>query len=101
MQNQGKFDTDDVIQIYIKNKDSGYAVKNPELCAFRRIHLKAGESAEVTLPIRQKAFTVVNPAGERIQDGVHFELYAGTSQPDERSVELMGRAPVKVELKLD
>lgn len=101
VQNQGKCDTDDVVQIYIKNKDSEYAVKNPELCAFRRIHLKAGETAEVTLQIGPKAFTVVTPEGERIQDGTHYDLYAGTSQPDERSVELTGRAPVKVELKLN
>lgn len=101
VQNQGNCDTDDVVQIYIKSKDSEYAVKNPELCAFRRIHLKAGETAEVTLQVGPKAFTVVTPEGERIQDGTHYDLYAGTFQPDERSVELMGRAPVKMELKLN
>ena len=98
--NRGSRDTDDVIQIYIRNKDSEYAVRNPELCAFKRIHLKAGEIREVTMQIGHRAFTVVDLDGERILDGVHFELYAGTFQPDERSVELTGREPVRVELDL-
>ncbi len=100
VRNQGGCDTDDVIQIYIKNRDSEYAVKNPELCAFKRVHLKSGEVREVTLQIGHKAFTVVNHAGERILDGVHYDLYAGTFQPDKRSVKLMGRETVRMELDL-
>lgn len=100
VQNIGKYDTDDVIQIYIKNTDSAYAVKNPELCAFKRVHLKVGETKEVTLRIAHRAFTVVDPEGERVMDGTHFNLYTGTFQPDERSVNLMGREPVKIELEL-
>ena len=100
VRNQGGCDTDDVIQIYIKNRDSEYAVKNPELCAFKRVHLKSGEVREVTLQIGHKAFTVVNHAGERILDGVHYDPYAGTFQPDKRSVKLMGRETVRMELDL-
>ena len=98
--NEGMRDTDDVVQLYIKNAVSGYAVKNPELCAFRRVHVKAGQSVETSLTIAGKAFTVVNNKGERIMDGKKFELYAGTAQPDERSIELTGKMPVKVELCL-
>ena len=100
VQNQGKCDTDDVIQIYIRNKDSVYAVKNPTLCAFQRVHVKAGEQAKVTLQIGHKAFTVVSPEGVRKMDGTHFILYAATFQPDERSEELMGRKAVEMELEL-
>lgn len=100
VQNRGERETDDVIQLYIKNTDSEYAVKNPELCAFRRIHVKAGETRTVTMKIGYRAFTVVNYGGERIMDGTHFVLYAGTSQPDGRSEELTGKRPVKVEFHL-
>ncbi len=98
--NSGACDTDDVIQIYIKNTDSEYAVPNPALCAFRRIHVKAGETVETELLVSGRAFSVVNNDGARIADGMHFELYAGTSQPDPRSVELMGISPIKIELSL-
>ncbi len=98
--NQGAYDTDDVVQIYVKNTDSAYAVKNPALCAFRRIHVKAGESAETELVISGRAFSVVNERGERIKDGNHFVLYAATMQPDKRSSELTGMKPVEVEVVL-
>lgn len=96
--NQGVYDTDDVVQIYVKNTDSAYAVKNPALCAFRRIRVKAGESAETELVIGGRAFSVVNERGERIKDGHHFVLYAATMQPDKRSRELTGMEPVEAEV---
>ena len=98
LQNRGQRDTDDVIQIYVRNTDSAYALKNPALCAFKRVHVKAGETVQTVLSIESKAFTVVTPAGERVMDGTHYELYAATFQPDERSEELMGRKAVKMDM---
>lgn len=97
IENKGTYDTGDVVQLYIKNTDSPYAIKNPALCGFRRVYLKAGEKKELMMQIESRAFTVVNDAGERIRDGGHFEIYAGTSQPDLRSVELTGMQPIKME----
>lgn len=96
-ENKGTVDTDDVVQIYIKNMDSPHAVKNPSLCAFKRIRIKAGGSRETILPIDEKAFTVVNEKGERFIDGRHYLLFAGTSQPDERSRKLTGLAAIEIE----
>lgn len=98
LQNKGQRDTDDVVQIYIKNTDSAHALKNPALCAFKRVHVKAGETVQTVLQIAPRAFTVVTPEGERMMDGKCFELYAATFQPDERSQELLGREAVKVPL---
>lgn len=98
VENRGNYDTDDVVQLYVKNTDSKYAVKNPELCAFKRIHVEAGKMMETELFVSGRSFTVVNNSGERIVDGNHFDLYAGTMQPDKRSIELTGREPVKVRL---
>ena len=98
--NSGTYDTDDVVQVYVKNADSEYAMKNPALCAFKRIHVKAGQSVTTELIVSGRAFSVVNDNGERIADGSHFELYAGTMQPDARSMELTGMEPVKVDICL-
>ena len=86
--------TDDVIQLYIHNDDSPHSVRNTALCAFKRIHVKAGARMQVHLPIDKSAFTVVNEAGERIVDGTHYTIYAATFQPDKRSRELCGKEPV-------
>lgn len=99
-ENRGTCDTDEVLQIYVKNRDSGLAVKNPALCAFKRIHLKAGQRLETELTVAGRAFSVVDQQGRRLAEGSHFTLYAGTQQPDARSRELTGLSPVEVELCL-
>lgn len=95
--NSGMFDTEDVIQIYIKNQDSQYAVKNPELAAFQRVFLKSGEEKHLKLFVKEEAFSVVHEDGSRHLEDEHFALYAGCSQPDGRSAELTGKEPLKLE----
>ena len=95
--NQGHTATRDVIQIYIKNTDSPLAVRNPELVAFTPVFLTAGETQTISLTISSRAFTVVDENGIRKEDGTHFQIFVGCSQPDERSVELTGVKPVKIE----
>ncbi|MDE6386658.1 MAG: glycoside hydrolase family 3 C-terminal domain-containing protein [Lachnospiraceae bacterium] len=98
--NSGTCDTDDVIQIYVKNTDSVHAVTNPALCAFQRVHVKAGQSIETELTVSGRAFSVVDENGERKADGTHYKLYAGTTQPDARSIELTGVKPVEMDVCL-
>ena len=95
--NQGTIDTRDVVQVYIKNADSSLAVPNPELAAFTPVFLKAGETKTVTLSIAPKSFTVVDETGARTEDGSHFHIYVGCTQPDKRSMELAGVKPVEIE----
>lgn len=98
--NSGTYDTDDVVQIYVKNTDSAYAVKNPALCAFRRIHVKAGQSVTTELTVAGRAFTIVDEHGVRRADGSHYKLYVGTMQPDARSIALTGTEPVELQVCL-
>ena len=93
-ENKGTVDTDEVIELYIKD-DSLLAVPNFSLCGFERVHLKAGEKLELELKIPARAFTAVDEEGERVYDGNNFTLWAGVSAPDERSIALTGKTPVK------
>ena len=70
---------------------------NPQLCGFQRVELQPGETKTVELTIPERAFTVVDDNGRHIVDGKHFFLYAGFSQPDERSKELLGASPVRID----
>ena len=94
--NKGNADTEEVVQVYVKNLDSKNAIPNPALGGFQRIFIKAGERRKVMVPVWEKAFTVVDENGERGEDGRKYEIFAGCSQPDERSIELTGTEPVKV-----
>ena len=98
--NTGKYDMDEVVEIYIKDNESKFAVRNHSLCAFKRVSLKAGESKVVELPVKNMALTVVDDHGERYVDSTKFTLYVGGSQPDARSVALTGAAPLSAEISV-
>ncbi len=100
VENEGESDTDEVVQIYIRPEESEFAVPNPQLCAFKRISVKAGERLETELTLPPRAFTVVNEKGERFTPGGLYRLYVGFGQPDERTRELTGREPVVLEKRI-
>jgi beta-glucosidase len=80
--------TEDVLQIYVQNKDSAFAPRNPRLCAFKRVFLDQGETKSVMLNIPKERFAVIDDDGEPVYEGT-IVLYVGFSQPDERSLQLM------------
>ncbi len=65
-ENRGKTGTEDVLEVFIKDNASPFAVPNGKLCAFKRVYLAAGEKADFTLTLDKKTFTVVNDEGEEI-----------------------------------
>jgi beta-glucosidase len=99
LENAGNRDTEEVLQIYIKDMKSEYAVKNYSLCAFERVSLKSQESKRVVLHISSKALTIVDNDGHRYIDSDRFILYVGTSQPDARSYQLTGVKSIELELQ--
>jgi len=98
VKNAGTVDTEDVVQIYIKDNKSVYAVKNHKLCGFVRVNLKAGQSMTVKIPIEQSAFEVVDDGGKRYVDSGSFTLFAGMSQPDALSEKLSGTKCVQIDI---
>lgn len=98
-ENKGKTDTEDVIQLYIKDY-SDDAVPNVSLCGFKRICIKAGEKLTVDIPVPERSFTAVNQKGERRIFGSRFTLFAGNHQPDALSIKLCGTECVSVEINI-
>lgn len=99
LKNAGNMDADEVAQVYIHAEDSQWAEPNAKLCAFKRVHLKAGEQLEVCLPVAGEAFSVVDENGNRVTESGKFKLYVGGSQPDARSVELLGASPLEIQVQ--
>ena len=98
--NEGSAGTDEVVQIYIKNKDSKYAVRNVSLCGFKRINTEAGKITKAIVKIPYAAFIVFDDEGKKIIDGKSYTLYAGISQPDNESVKLLGTRPYEIEISI-
>lgn len=99
LKNSGR-ETSDVLQVYFRS-DSKDAVRNHALCAFKKVHLKAGEEKVVEIEIKKSALTVVNDCGVRYLDlSARTVLYFGTSQPDAMSEALSGKKCLEVEISL-
>ena len=96
VQNQGDVDTEDVVQIYIRNTSSQYATPYPKLCGFARVALAAGSEEKIDFTLDASSFEVVDEEGNVITDGNTFDLFAGTSQPDPLSEKLSGASCIRV-----
>ncbi|MFT4144805.1 MAG: glycoside hydrolase family 3 C-terminal domain-containing protein [Mobilitalea sp.] len=100
IENNGLYDTGDVVQVYIKNRDSEFAVPNHSLCAFQRVFLKKGESSKLELSIRDEAFFVVNEEGKYVQEGSNYTIYVGFGQPDTKTEQLYNQKCVSILVEL-
>ena len=101
VKNVGNYDTDEVVQCYLKDLESKYAILNYSLVGFKRINLRKNESKTVNFELRRKEFEVVNNEGNRILDSKRFKLFIGVSQPDSKSVELLEIEPLEKEIYLN
>ncbi|MGI6254678.1 MAG: glycoside hydrolase family 3 C-terminal domain-containing protein [Acutalibacter sp.] len=93
-------ETDDVLQVYVKPEETQWAAPNASLGTFQRVHLAKGQEQEIQVTLPQRALTTVDEDGVRQVRGNRFTVYVGFSQPDRRSEELTGRAPVQVNVEL-
>lgn len=100
IENIGDYDIDEVLQCYIKDLESKYAVRNYSLCSFKRVSLNKSEKKTVSMIINNKSFMEVDYDGNRVLDSSKFRIYVGICGPDERSVELTKVKPLEAEIEL-
>ncbi len=96
--NPSKRPVSEVVQVYIRTRGSATEVRNHRLCGFQRISLAPGEEKQILLSIPAKAFFTVDTEGALVQDGIGATLSVGFGQPDERTLELLGRPCLTVEV---
>ena len=94
VKNTSSWDCWETVEIYVKLMGSPLAVPNHSLVQFQKVYLKAGEERALTLEVKTQYFQVVGQSGERKWDNTKTVIYAGTSQPDERSIFLTGQRPL-------
>lgn len=96
--NAGSRTGDEVVQVYVEDLEASCTVPHHELRGFERITLAPGESRTVTFELDAKALSLIDDQGRRVLEPGRFRVSAGGSQPDARSVALMGKAPLAVDL---
>lgn len=97
--NTGSMKGRDSLQLYVKAEREN--TPNPQLKAFAKVELDPGHTKRVSLHLGIEAFGLSDDEGRRwVEPGV-YSIYAGDSQPDERSIELTGKVPVKITVKAE
>ncbi len=85
VKNTGAMAGDEVVQVYISKPDARIFRPMQELKGFARVHLEAGESKLVSIPLDDKAFRYWNdPAGHWAVEGGSYTARVGACSEDIR-----------------
>jgi beta-glucosidase len=82
--NTGKYDGEEIVQLYLKDKVGSITRPVLELKDFRKIHLKAGESKTIQFIIDKEKLSFYNQNLEWVAEPGDFELMIGASSRDIR-----------------
>lgn len=83
--NYGMFDSDEVVQLYVRSPQFSSAIPKKELKAFRRLYVDKGNSVTVTLSfdVNELAFWDINTDSYVLLSG-EYEIQVGASSEDIR-----------------
>ncbi len=100
VENIGQRPGDEVVQLYVKSLGSSCVSPHHDLRGFDRVTLAAGESRRVAFHLTARDLSQVDDRGRRRVEPGRFRITVGGSQPDARSVQLLGVAPLAAEIEL-
>ena len=86
----------EVLEVYVDPVDSPDRVAHYSLCGFLPVTLKPGEERRVEITLGEHTYECVNEEGRYVKNASSYVFYIGTSQPDERSMELGAPKPLTV-----
>ncbi|MFW6237723.1 MAG: glycoside hydrolase family 3 C-terminal domain-containing protein [Halanaerobiales bacterium] len=95
--NTGSRSGDEVVQLYLSDLEASVRVPERELKGVERISLRPDEEKTVSFVLTPEDMSLVNEKGEMVLEPGDFILTVGGQQPDERSTELTGERPLRVE----
>jgi len=79
--NTGSRSGEEVVQVYITDRESSVPVPIRKLVGFKRIHLEAGASREVSFAIDPRELSLITDDAHRIIEPGVFEISVGGKQP--------------------
>ena len=87
--NTGSRDADEVVQLYIRDPQCSVSRPVKELKGFRRIHLKAGESQDVTFTVSREQLAYLDAEGRELMELGLFHIMIGSDSKHVSRAELM------------
>ena len=81
VKNTGDMEGDEVVQVYVKDKEASMKVPIRKMQAFKRIHLESGESQKVNFTITPQQMAMVDEDGNWVIEPGEMEVSVGGQQP--------------------
>jgi beta-glucosidase len=75
---------DEVPQLYFQQENGSVTTYELNLAGFQRVHLKPGESRDVTFKLPAKRLEIIDRTGRRRVEPGFFKLIIGSSSEDHR-----------------
>ncbi len=88
VKNFGERAAEETVQLYLKDIEATVPLPKWQLTGVRKVTLQPGEAQQVAFTVSAKQMALINYEGKRVLEPGRFEIFAGGSQPDERSIKL-------------
>lgn len=95
VKNIGNFDSEEAVQLYVKDVEASVEVPKWQLKGFRKVFLKQGEEKIVRFAVTPRDMALIDEEGRCLLEPGEFEVFIGGSQPDARSQALTGTPVVR------
>ena len=82
--NTGSLDGDEVVQLYLHHTVSSVSQPAMQLCGFKRLSLKAGETKQVELLVGEADLSIINRQMQQVVEPGEVEFMAGAASDDIR-----------------
>ncbi len=99
LKNGSDREVNEKIQVYARYTDSKCSTPNYQLVAIKSVHLKANKTASIKLTVDNFWLKAVTEEGIRKEPNGVLKFYIGSSQPDERSIELGVPKHIRIKIK--
>ena len=85
LKNNGRYDGDEVAQVYVKLPEYGGVAPIKELKGFKRETLKKGQSSKVTISLKKELLRYWDESkGEFVTPSGEYQVFVGASSSDIR-----------------
>lgn len=95
VKNIGNYNSEETIQLYLKDVEASVEVPRWQLCGIRKIFLHCDEEKGVQFLLTPRHMALITNEGKCILEPGWFEVYIGGSQPDPGSQRLTGTKVMK------
>lgn len=100
VKNSGQYHGREAVQLYLRHHHEKTRTPQFQLVGFQSIGLEPGASADVKFTVTPREMASIDEDGKAWIYPGKMELFAGGSQPDERSAALLGTRPLSAMVEI-